>query len=312
MSEEEIMQALPEFSLQIQGDDTHPVISNFDDLKEWVNKAVDYAKGQITSTDAKDLKPVRAQLNKLHEKLEDARKNLKRRLEAPYKEWEIQYKDAVSSLLGASDEIGTLIKAQETRERDVRLAEIEKLIKTKADELGEGFYQITQKVEVRSWFFDKKWENKSTPRSVIEEGIKNKLSILQCGLAAVSSMVKPDLARSVFLSTGSLIEARVAAREAQQLDDLQKDAPLLSGAMDTGVAKKTEEPKESVQPESIPAPSGSEGTHLLSISVPDKFEGEEAKQIRIHRTISGSKGNIRILLDVAKSLGLDLIKITRN
>ena len=126
MSEEEIMQALPEFSLQIQGDDTHPVISNFDDLKEWVNKAVDYAKGQITSTDAKDLKPVRAQLNKLYEKLEDARKNLKRRLEAPYKEWEIQYKDAVSSLLDASDEIGTLIKTQETRERDMRLAEIEK------------------------------------------------------------------------------------------------------------------------------------------------------------------------------------------
>lgn len=124
MTEEEIMQALPEFSLQIQGDDTHPVISNFDDLKEWVNKAVDYAKGQITSTDAKDLKPVRAQLNKLYEKLEDARKNLKRRLEAPYKEWEIQYKDAVSSLLGASDEIGTLIKTQETRERDMRPAGI--------------------------------------------------------------------------------------------------------------------------------------------------------------------------------------------
>ena len=39
---------------------------------------------------------------------------------------------------------------------------------------------------------------------------------------------------------------------------------------------------------------------------------DEAKIIRIHRTISGPKGHIRILLDVAKSLGLELVKIKRE
>ena len=95
---QEIREVLPEFSLQIQGDDTHPIISNFDDLEEWTAKAVKYAKGQIVSADAKDLKPIRAQLNKLYDKLEDARKSLKRRIEAPYKEWETHYKEAIGSL----------------------------------------------------------------------------------------------------------------------------------------------------------------------------------------------------------------------
>lgn len=311
MSKEEIMQALPEFSLQIQGDETRPVISNFDDLKEWVNAAVNYAKGQIASTEAKDLKPVRAQLNKLYEKLEDARKNLKRRLEAPYKEWEIQYKDAVSSLLGASDELSTMIRVQETKERDERLAEVEKLIKSKADEMGEGLYQITQMVEVRAWFFDKKWENKSTSRSQLEEGIKNKLSILQCGLAAVSSMEKPDLAKSVFLGTGSLIETRAAILKAKELENFQKEAPLLSNAMDTNNPSKDDDQVKIAPPVELPHLTPN-GTHLLSVVVPDTFEADEARPIRIHRTISGPKGAIRLLLEVADSLGLTLIKITRN
>lgn len=307
MTEEEIREALPEFSLTIQGDETHPIISNFDDLKEWTDKAVAYAKGQMVSTEAKDLKPIRAQLNRLQTNLEDARKALKRRMEAPYKEWETQYKDAISSLVGAIDEIGTMIRAQETKERDERLMMVERIIKSKADAISVTLYPITQKVEVRSWFFEKEWENKSTSKATIEKRIASQLQTLLSGMAAAKVMAKPDVAMNAFLSTGDVMKAQEASDKVAQLEEMQKANPVIQNAADRVQPVAPDRPTPMPE-ELIPSP----GKHSLSIEVPDELPEDEAKIIRIHRTISGPKGHIRILLDVAKSLGLELVKIKRE
>ena len=307
MTEEEIREALPEFSLTIQGDETHPIISNFDDLKEWTDKAVAYATGQMVSTEAKDLKPIRAQLNRLQMNLEDARKALKRRMEAPYKEWETQYKDAISSLVGAIDEIGTMIRAQETKERDERLMMVERIIKSKADAISVTLYPITQKVEVRSWFFEKEWENKSTSKATIEKRIASQLQTLLSGMAAAKVMAKPDVAMNAFLSTGDVMKAQEASDKAMQLGEMQKAAPVIPNAAEKMQPVAPDRPAPMPE-ELVPPP----GKHSLSIEVPDELPEDEAKIIRIHRTISGPKGHIRILLDVAKSLGLELVKIKRE
>ena len=307
MTEEEIREALPEFSLTIQGDETHPIISNFDDLKEWTDRAVAYAKGQMVSTEAKDLKPIRAQLNRLQTNLEDARKALKRRMEAPYKEWENQYKDAISSLVGAIDEIGTMIRAQETKERDERLMMVERIIKSKADAISVTLYPITQKVEVRSWFFEKEWENKSTSRATIEKRIASQLQTLLSGMAAAKVMAKPDVAMNAFLSTGDVMKAQEASDKAMQLEEMQKAAPVILNEA-YGMQPVAHDRPAPMPEELVP----SSGKHSLSIEVPDELPEDEAKIIRIHRTISGPKGHIRILLDVAKSLGLELVKIKRE
>lgn len=307
MTEEEIREALPEFSLTIQGDETHPIISNFDDLKEWTDKAVAYAKGQMVSTEAKDLKPIRAQLNRLQTNLEDARKALKRRMEAPYKEWETQYKDAISSLVGAIDEIGTMIRAQETKERDERLMMVERIIKSKADAISVTLYPITQKVEVRSWFFEKEWENKSTSKATIEKRVASQLQTLLSGMAAAKVMAKPDVAMNAFLSTGDVMKAQEASDKAMQLEEMQKAAPVIPNAAERMQPVAHDRPAPMPE-ELVPSP----GKHSLTIEVPDELPEDEAKIIRIHRTISGPKGHIRILLDVAKSLGLELVKIKRE
>lgn len=307
MTEEEIREALPEFSLTIQGDETHPIISNFDDLKEWTDRAVAYAKRQMVSTEAKDLKPIRAQLNRLQTNLEDARKALKRRMEAPYKEWENQYKDAISSLVGAIDEIGTMIRAQETKERDERLMMVERIIKSKADAISVTLYPITQKVEVRSWFFEKEWENKSTSKAAIEKRIASQLQTLLSGMAAAKVMAKPDVAMNAFLSTGDVMKAQEASDKAMQLEEMQKAAPIIPNAVDRTQLVAPDRPAPMPE-ELVPSP----GKHSLSIEVSDELPEDEAKIIRIHRTISGPKGHIRILLDVAKSLGLELVKIKRE
>ena len=307
MTEEEIREALPEFSLTIQGDETHPIISNFDDLKEWTDRAVAYAKEQMVSTEAKDLKPIRAQLNRLQTNLEDARKALKRRMEAPYKEWEAQYKDAISSLVGAIDEIGTMIRAQETKERDERLMMVERIIKSKADAISVTLYPITQKVEVRSWFFEKEWENKSTSKATIEKRVASQLQTLLSGMAAAKAMPKPDVAMNAFLTTGDVMKAQEASDKAMQLEEMQKAAPIIPNAAERMQPIAHERPTPMPE-ELVPSP----GKHSLSIEVPDELPEDEAKIIRIHRTISGPKGHIRILLDVAKSLGLELVKIKRE
>ena len=309
MAEEEIRESLPEFSLTIQGDDTHPIISNFDDLRDWTDKAVAYAKGQIVSTEAKDLKPIKAQLTRLQTNLEDARKALKRRMEAPYKEWEAQYKDAVSSLVGAIDEIGTMIRAQEAKERDERLMMVERVIKSKADSISVTLYPITQKIEVRTWFFEKEWENKSTSRTALEKRVSAQLQTLLSGMAAAKAMPKPDIALDTFLSTGDITRAKEASDRAIQLEELQKasSSPVSvpeAGSSTTPVA---------VTPEEREAAGTTPGkSHTFSIEVPNELPEDESKIIRIHRTISGPKGHIRILLDVAKSLGLELVKIKRE
>ena len=311
-SVEEIREdVLPEFSLEIRGDETQPIISNFDDLRTWVGKAVDYAKGRMVSTDAKDLKPIRAQLNKLHDNLEDARKALKKRMEAPYKEWEAQYKEALASLTAAIDELGAQIKVQESRERDERLAEVERMIREEADRISTTLYPITQKIEVRSWFFEKEWENKSISRTMLTKRIHDKVALLLNGLSAAASMAKPDVARKTFLDTGDLVKAKAASDDAKALEDAQKTEPLF--IHEAGTPKDEAPVQPPMEPEEPTASDGDEAVadaHRISFEVPSTYQDDEAKVIRIHRTLTGPRGAMRILLDVAASLGIELVKIT--
>lgn len=110
-------------------------------VKEEIRARVEDALSlECTADTVKEIKKVRAELNKEHTEFESRRKGVKKAIMAPYEEFEALYKECISDQYNDAD---TQIKH--------RVAEVEAVVlKTKYDEVKAYFDEYAQSIEL-SW-----------------------------------------------------------------------------------------------------------------------------------------------------------------
>lgn len=137
---------------------------NFEELKtEVTEKAGEYSAIVYTDDQIKLAKKDRATLNKFKKALNDARKDIKAQVMAPYTVFESQIKELTGIVDNALENIDSQVKEYEEIQREEKKKKIEEIYK---DECIEDLEQIVPLEKI----FKKEWLNVTTTmKSIVEE-----------------------------------------------------------------------------------------------------------------------------------------------
>ena len=208
------------------------LISNVADLKEWVDKAAAPYLGQlITEDQAKFAKKDLAELRKLKSALEDERKRAKAIIMKPYADFEVLYKQALSSLDEAISGIDAQLKEIDARLRAEKEAELRAFIREAAQDVGgDSLAEILGRDDVMQWFMDPKWLLASSTRSSAEKAIREKLVQVSREEFTIEKTAEEYYApcMDVYYQTGSLALA------------IQKHSDLIAISRSRAMANKPE------------------------------------------------------------------------
>ena len=157
---------------------------NFEELKaEITEKAADYSNLVYSDDQIMDAKKDRADLNKFRKALDDKRKDIKKQVMNPYKEFESKIKELICIVDDAVLNIDGQIKGYEDilrQEKEVRCREIY------AENIGDMDRIITfEKV------FDPRWLNKTTTEKSIREDIISLRDKVDSDLKAINADTTP-------------------------------------------------------------------------------------------------------------------------
>lgn len=184
---------------------------NHEELKAEVAAAVkDYQNLVVTVDSEKDCKETRAKLNKLKTAIEDARKDMKRRVNEPYvlfekqvKEVEVPINEAMHNLDIQLDEIKTM--RQEQKRKEIRAA------------YEKGIAPDWLKLE-QIW--DDRWLNVSFPMGKVIEAIDEQVKHINANLGVIANL--PDFAFEAEELYKQTLDFKGAVEQAKRMSEIQK------------------------------------------------------------------------------------------
>lgn len=263
------------------------IIENLSGLKEWLDTQMEpYKDFQLTESNLKEAKAIRAKLNKTKEQLETERKRLHDEYEKEYTDFYERYKKALSSINAFITKLSDGIKTAEDAAKTAKKNALIRFIQEEAKSLyGEALLIKMEKPEVLAWFIDPKWLLSSATTTSVQLAVREKLNQVQRDYDCILRDAPDPAAIDAYNRTGSLSAAFEARRKSE--------------ALKTELAPNTvpaEPPKPSMpEPQKTAVPESENGDFsfdgkTLSFIFPENIPPEKSKVVRLRPiTLIGPK-----------------------
>jgi hypothetical protein len=184
---------------------------NNEELKKEIAEAVkDYQNVVVTIDTEKDSKALRAKLNKLRTTIDDARKDMKKRVQEPFTIFEQQVKEVQAPIDAA---IANL---------DKQLAEIKVL---KQEQKRKDIEERYKRGQFPEWLtidqlWDDKWLNATVTIDKIADQIEEKVRIINGNLATIAALPEFSYEAEEFYKKS--LDFGEAIRKAKEMSEMQK------------------------------------------------------------------------------------------
>lgn len=261
-----------------------PVVKiNFEDLKAEIEKVlVDYTGLIVTEETLAGGKAAQKELASLRTKIDTYRKEKKKELEAPIKEFEAQCKELVSMIEQAEKPIKEGIKAFDDRKREEKRQKAMDIIAEEAEKAG-----LNEKYRVKLTCLDK-YANLTATEKAVREDVETRafalkveqdreqeqLDIIQSVIDGENAKISTKLQLSEFRY---LIELGMSTAEI--IKQIKESAEKIYAAEHPAPVEVTEEeapvnplPEEAKKPEPVQAPSKPAKNYKVVIEVIEPAE----------------------------------------
>lgn len=206
---------------------------NNEELKAEVAKAVaDYQNLVVTPETERDCKDTRAKLNKLKTAIEDARKEMKRRVNEPYAIFEKQVKEVEAPIDQAVQNLDKQLAEIKVMRQEAKRKQIE-------EAYSKGIAPDWLKLE-QVW--DDKWLNVSVSMNDIIKSIDEKVSHINANLGVIANL--PEFAFEAEELYKQTLDFKGAVEKAKQMSEIQKRKAAEA-------ARKAQEQEQQEQPEKV-------------------------------------------------------------
>ena len=269
------------------------IIENLSGLKEWLDTQMEpYKDFQLTESNLKEAKSIRAKLNKTKEQLETERKRLHDEYEKEYTDFYERYKNTLSKINDFIKKLGDGIKTAEDAAKAAKRNSLIRFIQEEAKTLyGETLLVKMEKPEVLSWFIDPKWLLSSSTTTSVQLAVREKLNQVQRDYDCILKDAPYPSALDAYNRTGSLSAAFEARRreEALKAEMNPQPAPVAAPAPEAAPA-----PVEQLQTQADPQKS-EEGDFTfdgkkLTFILPENIPPEKSKTVKLRPiTLIGPK-----------------------
>ena len=207
---------------------------NNEELKAEVAKAVaDYQNLVVTPETERDCKDTRAKLNKLKTAIEDARKEMKRRVNEPYAIFEKQVKEVEAPIDQAVQNLDKQLAEIKVMRQEAKRKQIE-------EAYSKGIAPDWLKLE-QVW--DDKWLNVSVSMNDIIKSIDEKVSHINANLGVIANL--PEFAFEAEELYKQTLDFKGAVEKAKQMSEIQKRKAAAEAA------RKAQEQAQQEQPEKV-------------------------------------------------------------
>lgn len=262
------------------------IIENLSGLKEWLDTQMEpYKDFQLTESNLKEAKSIRAKLNKTKEQLETERKRLHDEYEKEYTDFYERYKNTLSEINDFIKKLGDGIKTAEDAAKAAKKNSLIRFIQEEAKTLyGETLLVKMEKPEVLSWFIDSKWLLSSSTTTSVQLAVREKLNQVQRDYDCILKDAPYPSALDAYNRTGSLS----AAFEARRREEALK-------------AEMNPQPAPAAAPEPAPVPQQTESAKAddgdfsfdgktLSFNLPENIPADKSKVVKLRPiTLIGPK-----------------------
>ena len=220
------------------------LVTNAKAIKTLVEKQIElYDISNYSTDDIAKCKQDKALLNKAAKALNDKRISLEKEWNTPFEEFKSTVKETVDLIKSAATKIDSIIKQDEERSKNEKLAEI----RTIAESAG------LNKLEIKlEKVMNPKWLNKSTSIKSIEKEMAEKVKTINESIETLGSY--SDVATAViarYTETLDLHEAIKFACELQKLNN-EKKAAEVESKQEASQANEPETAPESAPVENKP------------------------------------------------------------
>lgn len=269
------------------------IIENLSGLKEWLDTQMEpYKDFQLTESNLKEAKAIRAKLNKTKEQLETERKRLHDEYEKEYTDFYERYKKALSSINAFITKLSDGIKTAEDAAKTAKKNALIRFIQEEAKTLyGETLLVKMEKPEVLSWFVDPKWLLSSSTTTSVQLAVREKLNQVQRDYDCILKDAPYPSALDAYNKTGSLSAAFEARRreEALKAEMNPQPAPAAAPAPEAAPAP-AEQPQTETDLQKSEEGDFSFDGKTLSFIFPENIPPEKSKTVKLRPiTLIGPK-----------------------
>lgn len=244
---------------------------NFEELKAALMEQLHYYNTLVVTEDTiQEGKEERANLRKLRDAIEDRRKEVKRKSEEPYKNFEAKVKELVKLIDAPIAAIDGQVKTFEEQQRKQKQTEIESIY---AELVPDNVKEIIPLQRI----MDPKWLNKGTTPKSIREAIGTRVDRTKVDMALLDGVnpkymaaVRNKYVETLDISTALDYQDELVATEERfkQQEEARAQRAAQRAAWESQVPKAEEKPPVAVQepvrtPE--PQPSAEEKMYVLRL-----------------------------------------------
>ena len=237
------------------------LVTNAKAIKTLVEKQIElYDISNYSTDDIAKCKQDKALLNKAAKALNDKRISLEKEWNTPFEEFKSTVKETVDLIKSAATKIDSIIKQDEERSKNEKLAEIRKIAESA------GLNKLEIKLEK---VMNPKWLNKSTSIKSIEKEMAEKVKTINESIETLGSY--SDVATAViarYKENLDLNEAIKFACELQKLNNEKKAAEVESKQE----APQANEPETTSQDDAIDAFNDALGLPPVARQAPELFD----------------------------------------
>lgn len=277
--------------------------SQFEKINEYAldikNK---YQDLKLNSDNLSELKDVHARLNKLINSLETERKRVKKLWNQPYDEFESAYKKAVQPINDAKAMINSQITDYETRRKNDYIAFIDEWFEKEARDMAPGLYEfVSSHPAIKAKALKAEYYNLTYSANKREEEVRKALREIH---QTIEQIADDTELLDIYAELGSYIDAiaeRKARRERQEkLKRLQQEA-----------ASNDCSPSSKPEPDPSTFEEPNRAMHTVSFDFPCAVTDDDLQPAAFTRRFKGPKYRLLALLEIAKKLELEVIKIDK-
>ena len=168
-------------------------IDNFQELKTTLTAVLARYEGMVYTEDRlADAKADKKELSRLHQDIDDRRKEIKKAYLAPYQNFEAQIKELLAMVDAPLEEIKSFVSEMEVREKESKRREIEAYFFQRSAYLGTLAGQVLNSPA----FFEAKWLNKSTSAKTWQAAVDEKIAKAAWNLKSIETSAGPHAGRS--------------------------------------------------------------------------------------------------------------------
>lgn len=212
---------------------------NYDDLQKWITEQVEkYKDLSYTDETIKDAKEDRAALNKFRERIDAARKDVKKRYLEPYNNFEEKVKKLLTLIEEPTAAIDAQVKEYEERKKVEKEEQIKEYFNAVVGDLS--------KLLSYDKIFDKKWLNATTNIKAVQTQIDQIIEKVKFDLQTIKDL-KSEWELTLIDTYLQTLDIAAALREKTRLEERQKELQQMPETEEVQVLNQVVEDNKKVE-----------------------------------------------------------------